>query len=390
MGTDFNFKTKIYHTGEIDDSVCSGDLYVVGGFDPDLTSHDLDSLVREIKDYGINEIRGNLYADVSAGDSLIWGNGWMWDDDPGSFAAYLSPLNIDDNSIQVIYEPGIIGEPANVELLPQNNFFKIKNNSVTTDTGKTTIKISRDWINRNNTITLTGNILKTKLRDTTSVNIFNPTLYFLNLMKESLDSTGIKLEGKLDTLSLNPEAEEIFTLERNIDTVIVNMDKTSDNLSAEMVLRAIALNNFPKPATAEKGIKLVDSLITIAGFDAENYKIVDGSGLSFYNLISAELVTGILKYFYTNEEDLFVKLYNSFPISGFDGTLANRMNDTRVERRVHAKTGTISGASNLAGYLQTKSGSLLAFSIFVQNYPGHATHARKIQDKICEILFEEL
>ena len=52
----------------------------------------------------------------------------MWDDDPGPFAAYLSPLNIDDNSIEVIYEPGIIGKPANIELLPQNNFIPIKNN----------------------------------------------------------------------------------------------------------------------------------------------------------------------------------------------------------------------------------------------------------------------
>ena len=390
LDDDFTFKTKIYHTGEIDDSVCYGDLYIVGGFDPDFTSHDLDSLVREIKNYGINEIRGNLYADVSAGDSLFWGNGWMWDDDPGPFAAYLSPLNIDDNSIEVIYEPGIIGKPANIELLPQNNFIPIKNNSITSDTGKTTIKISRDWINRQNTITLTGNIKIYEKRDTTSVNIFNPNIYFLHLMEESLNRNSIKLIGKVDTLTLNPEAEEIFTIERNIDTVLVNMNKTSDNLSAEMVLRAIASSYFPKPATAENGIIIVDSLITIAGFNSSNYKIADGSGLSFYNLISPELVTGILKYFYYDEEDLFVKLYNTFPISGYDGTLENRMKNSRVERRVHAKTGTLSGASNLAGYLQTKSGSMLAFSIFVHNYVEHATQARKFQDKICEILFEEL
>ena len=56
LDEDYNFKTKIYHTGEIDDSICSGDLYVVGGFDPDFTSHDLDSMVSEIKNYGIKEI----------------------------------------------------------------------------------------------------------------------------------------------------------------------------------------------------------------------------------------------------------------------------------------------------------------------------------------------
>ena len=95
-------------------------------------------------------------------------------------------------------------------------------------------------------------------------------------MEESLNRNSIKLIGKVDTLTLNPEAEEIFTIERNIDTVLVNMNKTSDNLSAEMVLRAIASSYFPKPATAENGIIIVDSLITIAGFNSSNYKIADG------------------------------------------------------------------------------------------------------------------
>ncbi|MCL6097385.1 MAG: D-alanyl-D-alanine carboxypeptidase, partial [Bacteroidetes bacterium] len=70
LGNDYNFETKIVHTGTIADSVLCGDLYFVGGFDPDFTSHDLDSLVREIKKSGIKEINGDVYGDVSAMDSL--------------------------------------------------------------------------------------------------------------------------------------------------------------------------------------------------------------------------------------------------------------------------------------------------------------------------------
>ena len=148
--------------------------------------------------------------------------------------------------------------------------------------------------------------------------------------------------------------------------------------------------NISKHIGAKNGIVFVDSLITLAGFNPKDYRIVDGSGLSFYNLISAELTTGLLKYFYTEDEDLFIRLYNSFPISGFDGSLKNRMTNSSAEKRVHAKTGSMSGINNLSGYLRTKDGNLLAFSIFIQNFVGSHAQARLIQEKICELLYEEL
>lgn len=390
LGPDYTFKTGFYYTGEIEDSVCKGDIYIIGGFDPDFTNRDLDSIVNVIKEYGINEVNGNLYADVSAGDSLFWGEGWMWDDDPGSFSPYLSPLCINDNSIKIIFRPGEIGKPAIAEVIPQNRFINVINNSITIDTGKSTINVTRDWINRSNEIIITGNIPSLVQRDSVSLNIFNPTFYFLNLMKESLEKHNIKLNGRIDTLTSTNDAEEIITFSRNIEPVIINTNKESDNLSAEMILRSLAFVNFSKPSTAKKGKVFVDSLITLAGFTPKDYRIADGSGLSFYNLISAELVTGLLKYFYYEEEELFVKLFNSFAVSGFDGTLKNRMVDSPVQRRVFAKTGGLSGVANIAGFIRTKNGSLIAFTILTQNYVGRATQALIIQNKICELLFEGL
>jgi D-alanyl-D-alanine carboxypeptidase/D-alanyl-D-alanine-endopeptidase (penicillin-binding protein 4) len=130
LGPDYTFKTGFYHTGEIEDSVCKGDIYIIGGFDPDFTNRNLDSIVNVIKEYGIKDVNGNLYADVSAGDSLFWGEGWMWDDDPGDFSPYLSPLCINDNSIKIIFRPGEIGKPAIAEVIPQNRFINVINNSL--------------------------------------------------------------------------------------------------------------------------------------------------------------------------------------------------------------------------------------------------------------------
>lgn len=390
LGKDYKFNTSVFHTGEIADSICKGDIYVVGGFDPDFSSHDLDSLVRQIKQAGIKEITGNLYADVSAMDSLFLGEGWMWDDDPATYAAYLTPITINKNSISISYSPGEVGKPANVDLIPKNNFTVIKNFSVTVDSGASSFSVTRDWLNRKNEIIVQGKILKSAKRDTVSLNIFNPTFYFLNLMNESFTRNGISFKGKIDTLTMRENAKKIFSIERDIEPVIINTNKVSDNLSAELLLRATAQHLASKNASSKKGIVLVDSLITLAGLNSKKYKITDGSGLSYYNLLSAELITGILKYFYNNKPEIYKKLFNSFPVAGYDGTLSNRMKNGHAYKRVHAKTGTISGASSLSGYIQTKNNHMLAFSILVQNYVGSSKQARFLQDKICEILAEQL
>ena len=146
------FNTSVYHTGIIMDSVCYGDLIVVGGFDPDFTTDDLDTLVYSLKEYGINEIRGNIYGDVSNMDSLFWGNGWMWDDDPSSDFPYMTPLIINDASIEIAYEPGIIGNPINISLIPETNYFDISNTSITTKEDTSNFDITRDWMHRGNEI----------------------------------------------------------------------------------------------------------------------------------------------------------------------------------------------------------------------------------------------
>ena len=155
-----------------------------------------------------------------------------------------------------------------------------------------------------------------------------------------------------------------------------------------MLLRALANKYYGKLATAKEGLMLVDSLITLSGFNPKNYRLVDGSGLSHYNIVSAELINGILKYLFAKHNDIFKLIFDSFPVSGYDGTLKHRMKNLEVANIVHAKTGTLSGISSLSGYLVNKDKHLLSFSILIQNYVGSVKHAERIEDKICEILYQ--
>ncbi|ERJ78989.1 D-alanyl-D-alanine carboxypeptidase/D-alanyl-D-alanine-endopeptidase [Prevotella melaninogenica] len=93
LGADYDFKTRIYYMGEIDDStqVLRGDLYCVGGMDPMFSSSDMIVLARAVRDQGIKGIEGNIYADLSFKDRNRLGEGWCWDDKNPN----LSPLLID-------------------------------------------------------------------------------------------------------------------------------------------------------------------------------------------------------------------------------------------------------------------------------------------------------
>lgn len=392
LGKDYQFQTSLYYEGEIVDSVLYGHLIVVGGCDPDFTSEDLELLTQSVKDKGINKITGNIFGDVSMTDSLFWGNGWMWDDDPSTDAPYMSALNINDNAITISgFYNNATGE-LGVKSYPETNFIELIQSVTYNDEVKHQLNVDRDWINRTNKFIISGNISKKSFNSRNNfsqqLNIYKPENYFLTLFEESLERNGIEILGDSKFKALVENANHLFTFTRPFDTVIVNLNKTSDNLSTEMTLRALAEKYFGKPASAVNGLKMIDSLVILCGLNPQDYRLVDGSGVSHYNLVSAELLLSALKHFYYNEPYLFETLYESFPIAGVDGSLSGRMKNTRAENNVHAKTGTLSGVSSLSGYVKNKKGNMIAFSMLMQNYVGSSKQARDFIDKVCEILAE--
>jgi D-alanyl-D-alanine carboxypeptidase/D-alanyl-D-alanine-endopeptidase (penicillin-binding protein 4) len=390
LGPRYNFITSLQYTGEIVNKTLSGDLYVVGGFDPDFTTADLEKFIKDIRKAGINEISGNLYADVSKKDSVFWGWGWMWDDDPSTDAPYLSALNINSNSIDVYVRGTTPGEKAVVTTDPETDYIKIINNTVTSAVDQQNIYITRDWRNRKNDIYVSGFILPYGFTENdtveNSVNIYRPDLYFLTLFKEKLEKNGIGISGKISLQKKPSSTKWISVFSRQFDSVMYYMNKHSDNLSAEMTLYSLAASFNTYPVSAVQGLKVIDSLFTLCGVEKHDYVIADGSGVSRYNLLSAEQILSVLKYMYSNNPELFKLYYNSLPVAGIDGTLGKRMNGTSAEGKVHAKTGTLRGVSCLSGYASGKNDHLIAFSILEQNFVYQTSYARYIQDQICELL----
>lgn len=374
LGEDYQFTTNLYYDGFISNDTLFGNIFVEGGCDPDFTTQDFYVFVEALKKLNIKFINGNLYGDTSFKDSLYWGKGWMWDDDPSSDAPRLSALNLNYNCVELFFSNG------QIEISPRTKFVDLL---IYDD--DTSFTVDRDWLNNTNKIIIRG---KPESYAYFKVNITNPEKYFLTVFKEVLDSNNIKISGENELKDIPADVFYITSVNRKYFDVIVNLNKNSDNLSAEMTLYAIAEKYFGRPATAENGIKVIKQLIDSIGFQSNNYRIVDGSGVSHYNVVSAELLSGLLKYFYKKYPDKFRTLYDSFPIAGVDGTLKNRMKVSNAYNNVHAKTGALTGVSCISGYVTTKRDHTLAFSIMMQNFVGSAKRVIEFQDKILEILAE--
>ena len=180
------------------------------------------------------------------------------------------------------------------------------------------------------------------------------------------------------------QSHSVYVIRHYIDDLLVPMMKNSDNIYAECLFYQTAATVVKKGAGRKEGAQRTEELLRKIDVDPTPYRVADGSGLSLYNYVSAEMLVSLLGYAWRNES-IRQHLLPSLPIAGFDGTLKNRMSGTEAEGNVRAKTGTVTGVSALAGYITAINGHILAFAIINQGITS-ASIGRGFQDKVCQEL----
>lgn len=383
LSTRYRFRTQLSYTGTITpDGILKGNLYAAGGFDPEFMEEDMDKLVAAVYNAGIRSIDGSITADVSMTDSVHWGTGWAWDDTPEAFQPYLSPLMLNRGCVNITVVPSQKGKAPKVTVAPESDYYSIANKGISHSPSAGRLRITRDWISNGNTIRICGNVAQ---KHTTTLNVYSSKDFFLQTLCYKLQKRGIQLKSK--QFGICPEEAVTLTeTSHSLDSVLHRALKKSDNLNAEAMFYALGADKAQK-----KGVGFQDAQKVIYHFMKwklerlpHHYKIVDGSGVSMYNYISPSLMIDFLRYAYRHA-DIYKPFYNALPIAGIDGTLKYRMKKGKAFNNVHAKTGTVTGVSSLAGYVKNSAGDMIAFVIINQNILN-GKEARNFQDKICELL----
>lgn len=379
------FRTEVWYKGTIEHDTLCGDIYVIGGFDPEFDDEGMNVLVDKVISFPFSVLKGKIYGDVSMKDSLYWGNGWAWDDTPYSFQPYLSPLMYHKGVVKVTAVPGATrGDSARLSFEPASSYYTVINETKTRISSAGKFSLSRDWMRNKNELIVCGNVDNRKTDD---INVYSSQDFFMHTFIERLRNKGIEIPNHYafdrfcsDTLSIC-----MASWECPIQNVIDRAMKESDNLNAEALLyRLGAQATGKKQVSAKDGIEEIYQLIKDLGHDPDNYKIADGCGLSNYDYLSPALLVDFLKFAYSRT-DIFRKLYKALPVAGIDGTLKNRMKQGSAFKKVHAKTGSYTAINTLAGYLKMANGHQVAFAIMNQNILS-AAKARSFQNKVCEIL----
>ncbi|MBT6195724.1 MAG: D-alanyl-D-alanine carboxypeptidase/D-alanyl-D-alanine-endopeptidase [Candidatus Marinimicrobia bacterium] len=377
LGSDFVFETSIY--------VEKNNLYLKGGGDPDFSIEQLDSLA-QIVSSSLNSI-DTIFVDESLMDTLHYGEGWMWDEGYWWYAAPVSALSMNDNCVDFYFHPGKLGEPADITVHPPTQYIQVKNQSVTVnDTIEfKKFKIERDWVGETNQFIISGELLDTTPKDTLIRNIVHPPLFAGTVMKEMLAERGISvLAVSIGTLPKN--ASKLVS--HRSDSLLYstsNLMNESDNLTAELLIKTLGITE-ENPGNWDDGITRVKTFLAdSAGIDTGTIRMADGSGVSRYNLTSADHFIQLLSYMYQSpySDDFLYVLANG----GSKGTLNNRL--TKNGHKIKAKTGHLSGVSCFSGYAFSPRFGPLAFSFMMNGYIGSAKDYQRLQDNILEMLVHD-
>jgi len=384
LGMDYQFKTTLRTQGSIgQDSVLNGNLYLVGGLDPALNEHELRSMVADLKKAGIKRINGTIYADVSIMDSTYWATGWCWDDAPASFQPYISPLMVHQGFVGIQVKPTVKGQAPEVSLYPANSIIKVVNKAVTQDSKLGPLSITRDWMHNDNTIIVQGNCVR---RQSTDLSVVGSADFTFALFRQYLDEAGITY-GKYGWGTCPVMAQDLSVVSHGLPSIVKEALKESNNLFAEAMFLQTGRLQQSKEITFKVAAKYLQNFVSRKfGMFSSSFNVVDGCGLSMYDLCSPQFMVDMLTLIY-RDADLYPILYRSLPISGVDGTLKSRLNEKSTINRVHAKTGSVTGSCTLAGYVRTADGRDLAFCIMNEGAVKMAP-SRKVQDQICTVLCE--
>ena len=159
----------------------------------------------------------------------------------------------------------------------------------------------------------------------------------------------------------------------------------SDNLTAELFTKTMALSDTTT-GTWKDGLRIIKTFLAdSASIDTTVLRLADGSGVSRYNLSSADQFIKLLSYMYhSNKKDEFIY---TLPSSGSNSTLKDRMELS--DSKIRAKTGHLSGVSCLSGYIFSDKYGPLAFSMLMNGYTGPAKPYKRLQDKIINLFLND-
>lgn len=397
LGENHRFITEVWIDGKRKGNILKGNVYLKGKGDPTLLKEDLEHLAKELKNYGIGKIEGRVIGDDSWYDRVRLSPDLIWSDEETFYGAQISALTIspdkdyDAGTIILELQPGkSIGDPVEITLQPKSSYITIENKAMTASPDSTSeIDITRE--HGNNIVSIEGLIPMDSKPKKKWVSVWEPGEWTAQLFKQALLEQGITVKEEV-TMGVTPKnAVKIADHESiPLSKLLRPFMKLSNNGHADVLVKEMGKVALGE-GSFEKGLEVLEGELAKYGIEPADHLIRDGSGISHLTLITANDISSLL--YHVQKEAWFSVFLESLPIAGYEdrldgGTLRNRLNGTPLAGHVRAKTGTLTSVTSVSGYITTKSGKKLIFSILLNNLLDE-DEGKKLEDKIISILWNQ-
>lgn len=342
LGPSFVWQTPLVYRGVIEGDTVAGDVWALGRGAPDTVEEQLWVAARAIHGRGIRRIDGDIVVDDSFFDRERYGEGW-----PGG------------QQVREAYHAPVGALMANYSAYREGN----------------------EW-----------------------VAVSQPEMFFGERLRELLGLAGVRVTGVVR----RPDAGEaallaavehidpangrtglpaglnlLYTLHSEpLGRLVLDINKFSNNVMAETILKTLGAVEYGHPGTATKGLALAAKFRNeVLGTELTGYVQADGSGLSRLNRVSPRQVVELLQFAYTDFH-LGPELVASMKISGRDGFNPRPFRDPPLVDEMRLKSGHIRGVNTLSGYAHAASGRVLAFCLMVND---HRAQQWEIDQRVAEL-----
>jgi D-alanyl-D-alanine carboxypeptidase/D-alanyl-D-alanine-endopeptidase (penicillin-binding protein 4) len=393
LGPGYTFETEVGIRGTVGaDGILAGDLAVRGAGDPTISGRedgDPYAMFRRwaaaLRARGVRRVAGDLYLEHGLFAGPYTHPDWPPEQRQWWYEAPVAALSFNDNC-QLLRGWGArrAGQPAVIDLVPRVDALQVQNRVRTARRGASWAVLRQGespYVQVSGALAAGGPPLEVW------VTVPDPVAYFGKGLRAALAEEGIAVQGQTRPVERLPGPwwERVHTHRTLLVSALDVTNKRSQNFYAESLFKLLGAR-FCNDGSWASGARVVsDFLARKVGIPRDQFHVVDGSGLSRNDWVTARMMTTLLEHMF--HQRWGVEFVRSLPYAGEpEASLHQRLTAPPYRGNVFAKTGTIGGVSTLSGYAKGRSGRLFAFSILVNG--ADAWQGRLAQDRLVALLVD--
>ena len=388
LGPSYRWKTDVYALGEVEGGRLDGDLLLKGYGDPFLVTERFWQMLRSIRRAGIDEIAGDLLIDDSYFDIGTY--------DAGAFDSQpLRAYNVSPNAlltnfkvVRYWFEPN--GQAVKVSVDPALDNLRVTNQLRVAPGSCRGYQrgISVSGNGSDDEVTFSGKFPGGCERYAMDRAVLSHNEFTYGLFSLLWFEAGGRIGGTLKNTVVADDLEPLLSFESlPLFEIIARVNKHSNNVMARQVLYTLSAEMLGPPGTESGGREVIAKWLGDNGLEPGKLAFENGAGLSRESRITAVEMAALLRFAW--KQPYMPEYLASMSLTGLDGTLSRRFQDSELVGKAHLKTGSLDHVTAIAGYVQARSGRRFTFVAMQNDEDIHRGPGEEVQEALLRWLYEQ-